>query len=154
MKINNADNFTHIIAKLLKGLNYEDVTEVNPAKEGVDIVASKDGVKYCFKCQYDIDAVGEKKVDALIKAFKAGRYDKAVLVTNSSFISAAKRKGESEGILLWDRNTVDRLSISISESLEDKVAPQGKRPAALVWGIVALAILLLVASGVYYFVFR
>ncbi len=154
MKINNANNFTHIIAKLLRGLGYEDVTEVNPAKEGVDIVASKEGVKYCFKCQYDIDAVGEKKVEALIKAFRNGKYDKAVFVTNSSFISAAKRRGESEGVLLWDRNTVDRLSISIAESLEDKVAPQRQKPSLLVWVFVALAVLLLIAAGVYYFVFR
>ncbi len=154
MKINNADNFTHIIAKLLKGLGYEDVTEVNPAKEGVDITASKDGVKYCFKCQYDIDAVGEKKVDALVKAFKSGKYDKAVFATNSSFISAAKRKGESEGIILWDRNTIDRLSIGIAESLEDKVAPQRKKPSFLIWGFVILAVLLVIAAAVYYFVFR
>ena len=154
MKINNADNFTHIIVKLLKGLGYEDVKETNPAKDGVDIVAGKDGETYCFKCQYDIDAVGAGKVEALAKAFKAGKYDKAVLVTNSSFISAAKKMGESEGILLWDRNTVDRLSIGISESLEDKVAEPKKKPGFILLIVIALIVLLIVAAAVWCLFFR
>ena len=149
MKINNADNFTHIIVKLLKGLNYENVKETNPAKTGFDIVAEKDGVSYCFKCQYDMDAISEKKVTELCEAHKNSDYDKAVFVTNSSFISAAKRKGESEGVLLWDRNTVDRMSISISESLEDKVVqPKGNRSLAMV--VIALVAIVLVGAIAYF----
>ena len=153
MKINNADNFTHIIVKLLKGLNYENIKETNPVKTGFDIVAEKDGVSYCFKCQYDMDAISEKKMTELCEAYKDSNYDKAVFVTNSSCISAAKKKGESEGILLWDRNTVDRLAIGISESLEDKVVPQ-KGNKGLAIAVMAAVAALVIAVIVYFAFFR
>ena len=151
MKINNAANFTQIVVKLLKCLGYTDVKEVS--EDGIDITASKDNEKYCFKCQYDIDAIGEKKMQSLCDAFKKGKYDKAVFVTNSSFISSAKKLGEKEGILLWDRNTVDRMAIGISESLEDEVA-EPKRYAGMFIGIGAAVLLAVAAALVYFFVIR
>lgn len=151
MKINNAANFTQIIVKLLKCLGYTDVKEVS--EDGIDITASKDNEKYCFKCQYDIDAIGEKKMQSLCDAFKKGKYDKAVFVTNSSFISSAKKLGEKEGVLLWDRNTVDRMAIGISESLEDEIA-EPKRYTGMIVGIGAAVLLVVVAALVYFFVIR
>lgn len=151
MKINNAANFTQIIVKLLKCLDYSDIKEVS--EEGIDIIATKDGKKYCFKCQYDIEAIGEKKMETLCAAFKKGKYDKAVYVTNSSFISAAKKLGEKEDVLLWDRNTVDRMAIGISESLEDEVV-EPKSRLGLYIGIGAGVLLLVAAALVYFFVIR
>lgn len=151
MKINNAANFTQIIVKLLKCLGYTDVKEVS--EDGIDITASKDNEKYCFKCQYDIDAIGEKKMQSLCDAFKKGKYDKAVFVTNSSFISSAKKLGEKEGVLLWDRNTVDRMAIGISESLEDEIA-EPKRYTGMIVGIGAAVFLVVAAALVYFFVIR
>ena len=40
MKINNAANFTQIIVKLLKCLDYSDIKEVS--EEGIDIIATKE----------------------------------------------------------------------------------------------------------------
>lgn len=151
MKINNAANFTQIIVKLLKCLGYTEVKEVS--EDGIDITARKDNETYCFKCQYDIDAIGEKKMQSLCDAFKKGKYDKAVFVTNSSFISSAKKLGEKEGVLLWDRNTVDRMAIGISESLEDEVA-EPKRYTRMFIGIGAGVLLLVAAVMVYLFVIR
>ena len=96
-----------------------------------------------------MDAISEKKMTELCEAYKDSNYDKAVFVTNSSFISAAKKKGESEGILLWDRNTVDRLAIGISESLEDKVVPQ-KGNKGLVIAVMAAIAVVLIAISVYF----
>ena len=108
MVINDKNNFVSMVARLLKGLGYSDVKE-NTADSAIDITAVKDGEKYCFKCRYDIDAIGS----SYIKDFAAasGNYDKRVFVTNSSFLSAAKKLGEEQGIILWDRNTIDRMYI-------------------------------------------
>lgn len=152
MKINNSDNFVNMIAKLLKLLDYNDVKETG-SNDGIDITASKDGKTYCFRCLYDIEAISEKKMQVLRDAYKSSRYDVAVFVTNSSFVSSAKKMGEQAGILMWDRNTIDRMSISVSENIEDKVAPP-KRSTGLMIGLAAVGVAVIVAAVVYFFFIR
>ncbi len=152
MIINDRNNFVPMIVKLLVGLGYENVNECE--KENIDITATKDGVKYCFKCRYDIDAIGEKYINDLSRAAKAGNYDKAVFVTNSSFLSAAKKKGEADGIILWDRNTIDRLSIGVPASIQDRpVVRKKKKGLAIVLALVIVA-LLVVGFEYWYFFLR
>ncbi len=150
MKINNSDNFVHVIAKLLRCLDYVEVKETG-GDSGIDITASKDGKTYCFRCLYDIEAISEKKMAVLRDAYKSSRFDYAVFVTNSSFISGAKKLGEKEGILMWDRNTIDRMAIGISENIEDKVV-EPKRYTGLVVTI-AVAVVVVVAAIFIYFNF-
>ena len=152
MKINNADNFVKIIARLLRALDYSEVKE-HTGDNGIDITAFKDGKNYCFRCLYDIEAINDKKMKVLCDAYRAGRYDKAVFVTNSSFVSSAKKLGEQAGIDMWDRNTIDRMAIGISENLEDKVVPQ-KSYKGLIVGIVVGVSVVLVALLVYFFLIK
>lgn len=149
MIINDKNNFVPIVVKLLNGLGYKNVKETGDQSKAIDITAEKDGEKYCFKCRYDIDAIGEKAVEELERASLG--YDRAVFVTNSSFLSSAKKKGEAAGIELWDRNTVDRLTISVSENLEDRVEEVKHHRAVYV---ILIIVLLLAAAAVYWFFFR
>lgn len=150
MIINSKENFVPMIAKLLKGLKYENI-KVNEGEDpAVDITAEKDGVKYSFKCQYDIDAIREKYIQKFADATKRTASEKAVFVTNSSFLSSAKNLGEKEGILLWDRNHVDRLAIGISEKLEDPI-PEEKSSKGVVT-LVLLILLLCLAAGLYFYI--
>ncbi|MGN0379864.1 MAG: restriction endonuclease [Butyrivibrio sp.] len=147
MVINDKNNFKPMIVKLLNGLGYENVRE-NTGDSAIDITAEKDGEKYGFRCKYDIDAIGEKEMDAVVAV--AGNYDKAVYVTNSSFISGAKKKGEANGILLWDRNTIDRMSIPMAEKIDDEVVKEKKSHTAL---IVTIILIVLIAAAVAYWYF-
>ena len=148
MIINDKNNFVSIVARLLKGLGYVNVKE-NAQGSPIDITAEKDDEKYCFKCQYDIDAVSAKNVESFAVAAKEAGYNNKIFVTNSSFISAAKKKGEEEGVTLWDRNTMDRLYIGVSDNLEDKVEPVKRSKAGYIVAVVV--ILLIVAALVYWF---
>ena len=152
MKINNADNFIHVIAKMLKCLGYSDVKETG-GDNGIDITATKDGKTYCFRCLCDIEAISEKKMKVLSDAYKSSRYDVAVFVTNSSFISAAKKLGEQEGILMWDRNTIDRMAIGISEKIEDEVV-EPKNHTGLIVGLAVGVVGVIAAILVYNFLIK
>ena len=152
MKINNADNFVHVIAKLLKCLDYADVKETG-SDDGIDITAAKDGKTYCFRCLYDIEAISEKKMKVLSDVYKSSRYDVAVFVTNSSFISGAKKLGEKEGILMWDRNTIDRMAIGISDNIEDEVV-EPKNYTGLIVGIIVGVVAIIAAFLVYKFLIK
>ena len=138
MVINDKNNFVSMVARLLKGLGYSDVKE-NAADSAIDITAVKDGEKYCFKCRYDIAAA-------------SGNYDKRVFVTNSSFLSAAKKLGEEQGIILWDRNTIDRMYIGVSDSLEDRrEVVNGSKAPYIIAGVIAAVVIIAV---VYWFMFK
>ena len=149
MVINDKNNFVSMVARLLKGLGYTDVKE-NNADSAIDITAVKDGEKYCFKCRYDIDAIGSSYIRELAEL--SGNFDHKVFVTNSSFLSSAKKLGEEREIILWDRNTIDRMYIGVSDSLEDhrEVVKKSSAPY-IVAGIIAAVIVL---GVVYWFMFR
>lgn len=147
MIINDKKNFVSIVARMLKGLGYTDIKE-NAEDSAVDITAVKDGEKCCFKCRYDIDAVGEKYIDAFAEA--SGNYGKKIFVTNSSFISSAKKKAEEKDIELWDRNTIDRLNISVFEKVEDEIIPE-KSSKGIIVTIAVVAILAIGAAAYWYF---
>lgn len=149
MVINDKNNFVSMTARLLKGLGYSDVKE-NAADSAIDITAVKDGESWCFKCRYDIDAIGSSYIKNFAEA--SGNYDKRVFVTNSSFLSAAKKLGEEQGIVLWDRNTIDRMYIGVSDSLEDRkeVVSRSKVP----YIIAGAAAFVIIAFAVYWFMFK
>lgn len=149
MVINDKNNFVSMTARLLKGLGYSDVKE-NAADSAIDITAVKDGESWCFKCRYDIDAIGSSYIKNFAEA--SGNYDKRVFVTNSSFLSAAKKLGEEQGIVLWDRNTIDRMYIGVSDSLEDRkeVVSRSKVP----YIIAGAAAFVIIAFVVYWFMFK
>lgn len=149
MIINSKENFTDIVMQLLKGLGYENIT---PAADGgvIDLTAVKDDKKYAFKCKYHIDAISEKDMNEFFDAAQGGRFDGLVYVTNSSFAVSAKRKAEEKDIELWDRNTFDRMAITVSDKIEDKkIAP--KRHTGLIIGIAFLVIAIIGAAAYYYF---
>ena len=152
MVIRDKENFTPMIARLLESLGYENVQIHNG--EGIDISAVKDGEKYCFVCRYDIEAIGEKRIDNLIELAKSGGYDKKVYVTNSSFISSAKKKGEKENVLLWDRNTVDRLAIGAVDSPFEEEVVVKKSHIGLIIGILIGLVCVAAAGAAYMFFIR
>ena len=80
-------------------------------------------------------------------------FDEKVFVTDSSFISSAKKLGDRVGILLWDRNTVDRMYISVKEKYPDVIYEDKNNKKGLVIGIVAVLILG-TAAAAYFFMFR
>lgn len=151
MIINDKKNFVPIVARLLTGLGYTNVKE-NEEGSLIDITADKDGERWCFKCRYDIDAISASNISEFASAAKSAGYDNRVYVTNSSFLSAAKRTGEENGVVLWDRNTIDRLYIVVSDNLEDKVELPRRSKAGYI--IAAVVVVLLALAAAYWFFLR
>lgn len=151
MIINDKNAFTPFVINMLTELGYEKVEAVSG--KAYDITAIKEGKKMCFKCQYDIDAISEKKMQELVEGTKGAGFDEVVFVTNSSFISAAKKLGDKEGISLWDRNTVDRMYIGVKDKFDDDITEDTSTKKGIYIGIAVLAIAI-VAAAAYFFIFR
>ncbi len=151
MIIRDKDNFLPLIVKMLTALNYDKV-ETHTGKP-YDITAIKDDKKYCFKCQYDIDAVGTAAMKEFVDGTKDMSNDVRAFITNSSFISGAKKLGDENGVLLWDRNTLDRMSIGIKETIAEEVKEETKSGKGLLAGIIIAAVVA-AAIAVYFLVIK
>ena len=151
MLISEKERFKPVMCKFLEALGYANIQEFN--EKAYDITATKEGKKYCFRCQYDIDAISEKKVTALNEAVKGAGFDKVIYITNSSFSSAAKNKALETGVELWDRNTIDRMSIGIKDTIED-VPPVEKKSGKGVLIFLGIMVVLAAAAAAYYFFLR
>jgi len=153
MVIREKNNFIPLMTKMLIGLGYEEVKTAGK-ESAADITASKDGKKYCFKCRYDIDAIGEKYITEYYDGVKDAGYDVLVFMTNSSFISAAKKKAEAVKMELWDRNTIDRFYVSVADKVSDDFSePEKESGKGLFIGLV-IAGGVLVLFLLYWFVIR
>ena len=151
MIIRDKDNFLPLIAKILTALNYDKV-EMHTGKP-YDITAVKDDKKYCFKWQYDIDAVGTAAMKEFVDGTKDMSHDARAFITNSSFISGAKKLGDEAGVLLWDRNTLDRMSIGIKENIVEDVQEETKSGKGLLTGII-IAVVAIAAIAAYFLIIK
>ncbi len=150
MLISDGENFVSVISKFLTALNYGNTQE--HSGKPYDITAENDEKKICFKCHYDIDAIGAVQIETLHDAVKGAGFDKTVYITNSSFSPAAKKKAEEYSMELWDRNILDRMSIGIRDTFEERpVEVKKSRKGMIVIAGVAVAA---VAAAVYYYFFR
>ncbi len=142
MVINDKNNFVGIIAKLLTGLEYENVQVTKGDNKLIDITAEKSKEKFCFKCRYDIDAIGDTKIQEFVDTVKTDKNRTGVYVTNSSFLASAKTKAEEAGVLLWDRNLIDRLAIGVPNAIEDEIPePKGHKKIYVLLALIGVVVI-------------
>lgn len=102
-------DFEYWCANALRDLGYKDV-EVTPGSgdQGVDILATKDGLRYAIQCKRYTSDLGNSPVQEV----HAGKYlyhcHVAAVVTNRYFTAGAIELASATGVLLWDRDWVLR----------------------------------------------
>lgn len=102
--------FENFCVSLLGNWGFIDLkTTKSSGDQGVDIIGTKQGVKYAIQCKRYSSPLG----NAPIQEVNAGRifYDchVAAVMTNSTFTSGAKELAEKTGVLLWDRSVLSTL---------------------------------------------
>ena len=80
-------------------------------------------------------------------------HDARAFITNSSFISGAKKLGDEAGVLLWDRNTLDRMSIGIKENIVEDVQEETKSGKGLLTGII-IAVVAIAVIAAYFLIIK
>lgn len=102
--------FEHFCAKVLRFNGFFDV-EVTPSSgdQGIDIIATKNLIKYGFQCKCYSEPVGNKAIQEAFTGKKFYGCHLAVVLTNSRFTSAAEDLAEKIGVVLWDRDMLLEL---------------------------------------------
>jgi hypothetical protein len=78
--------------------------------QGVDVLAEKDGVKYAIQCKCYTSDLGNKPVQEVNTGKTIYRCQVGVVMTNRYFTQGAKDAAEATGILLWDRDVVQKMA--------------------------------------------
>lgn len=113
--------FENFIADLLRKNGYSnvDVTKAS-GDHGIDVIATKNGIKYGIQCKRYSSKVGNQ---AIHEAFSgAAFYDcnQAIVATNNIFTNSAIEEAKKIGVILWDGDKINSLMSSASPNTKRK----------------------------------
>ncbi len=101
--------FEHWCAKLLTDIGYSDVSVTQSSgDQGVDVLAQKDGIKYAIQCKCYSSDLGNTPVQEINAGKTIYHCHIGVVMTNRHFTVGAKQAAEATGVLLWDRDWIQK----------------------------------------------
>lgn len=110
--------FEQYAADILRLIGYSNVTVTTGSGDyGIDVLAEREGVTYAIQCKCYSNPVGNKAVQ---EAFSGKEYYKkmvAVVLTNSTFTSAALKTAVETRVLLWDRAKLREMILQAKPEL-------------------------------------
>lgn len=102
--------FEYYCADLLKKNNFVEVSVTRGSgDQGVDVLATKDGVKYAIQCKNYSTVLSNKPVQEVLAGKFFYNCHVAVVMTNSTFTPGAQELAKATGVLLWDRTVVQEM---------------------------------------------
>ena len=102
--------FENWCALLLRQNGFQNVTVTKGSyDQGVDIHAQKDEIKYAIQCKCYSSALGNTPIQEVFTGKTIYRCHVGVVMTNSYFTENAKKAAEATGILLWDRDRLEKM---------------------------------------------
>lgn len=102
--------FEYYCANLLRNNGFTNVTVTKGSgDQGVDVVATIDGVRCAFQCKYYSKKVGNSAVQQVVAGKNMYGCQKAIVITNNLFTPSAKELAKANGVLLWDATVLRKL---------------------------------------------
>lgn len=109
----SGEDFEEFCANILRGNGFTNV-EVTKASgdHGIDILATKDGLRYAIQCKRYSKSVGNKAVQEAYSGKDIYKADVAVVMSNINFTAQAIEDAKKLRVELWDRNKIYSLQKS------------------------------------------
>lgn len=102
--------FEQFCAGLLRNNGYSDVEVTSGSGDyGVDILASKGGITYAIQCKCYSSNIGNKAVQEIYSGKDFYKRHIGIILTNQYFTPSAKETAERTGIVLWDREQLEKM---------------------------------------------
>jgi HJR/Mrr/RecB family endonuclease len=96
--------FEKQVVKLLRSQGYRNLKLTEKYDYGVDITATKDGVRWGIQVKRNSNLVKAIAVRQVVTALNKYNCDRAMVVTNNVFSNVAKELAKSNNCLLIDRS--------------------------------------------------
>ncbi|MGB4795645.1 MAG: restriction endonuclease [Candidatus Saccharimonadales bacterium] len=109
----NGIEFEEHIANVLKSQGYTNIQLTEQFDYGVDIVASKNGIRWGIQVKRYSGLVKADAVRQVVTGLKVYGCDRAMVITNSVFSRVAVRLAESNDCVLVDRVQLSRMGIAL-----------------------------------------
>lgn len=102
--------FEYYCADVLKYNGFQNI-EVTKGSgdQGLDVLATKDGIKYGIQCKCYSSDIGNKAVQEAFSGKTFYNCHVAVVLTNRYFTQSAKELAHKNGVLLWDRDKLNNM---------------------------------------------
>lgn len=108
--------FEHWCAALLKISGFKDVEVTRKSgDQGVDVLATLDGVRYAVQCKCYSSDLGNKPVQEIYAGIALYHCQMGSVMTNRYFTAGAKELAQATGIALWDRDWITSLLQELEE---------------------------------------
>lgn len=102
--------FEEYVADMLKNQGYTNIQLTDQYDYGVDIVASKNGIRWGIQVKRYSGLVKADAVRQVVTGLKVYGCDRAMVITNSVFSRVAVRLADSNSCILVDRASLAKLS--------------------------------------------
>lgn len=109
LDIMTGPEFEQCCAEILRRNGFYDVEVMGGSgDQGVDIIATKDKLRYAVQCKCYSSNLGNTPVQEVFAGKIYYGCDVAAVMTNSYFTAGAYELASSTGVLLWDRDWVSK----------------------------------------------
>lgn len=104
--------FEYFCAELLKRCGFEEVKVTRGSgDQGVDILAVKEDIRYAIQCKNYSTPLGNKPIQEVYAGKTFYKCHVGVVMTNTTFTKSACELADSVGIILWDKERLDKMMI-------------------------------------------
>ena len=114
----SGQEFEQAIAKIFKNMGYQVTMTPTTGDQGIDIIAVRNGIRIGIQAKCYTGKVGNSAVQEVVAGKQYYNLNRCVVVTNSTFTSAAVALAKANNVTLWDRHVLEEklLSLSCEES--------------------------------------
>lgn len=107
----NGFEFEEFCAELLSKNGFYDVSVTSKSgDQGIDIIAHKDNIRYGIQCKLYSSPVGNSAVQQVFSGKAFYKCDIGIVLTNNTFTESAKSLAKEIGIVLWDKDMLNKFS--------------------------------------------
>jgi restriction system protein len=116
------EEFEEYVAELLRFQGYKTRMTPRSGDYGVDVIASKDGIKTAVQIKRYSKKLDQKPIREAVTGMAVRQYGctKAMVITNSTFTKAAKFVADESGCVLVDREKLGEWILMFQNNLATK----------------------------------
>lgn len=98
-------------SKILRANGFQDVSLTGGSgDQGVDILATKDNIKYAIQCKCYSSPLGNTPIQEVESGRVFYGCHVGAVMTNQTFTKGARQLAEKTNTILWDRKTIEEMS--------------------------------------------
>lgn len=122
--------FEQYVAAVFRGLGYEVSTTKVTGDFGVDVVATKSGIRTAVQCKRQGTPVGGAAVQQVVAGAAMHNCNSTAVVSNRSFTRAAQELARVHGCRLIDRTELESIALQASKADQAAQATIARSAAA------------------------